>query len=447
VAWDTIVALATPPGVGAVGVIRVSGPLVPRIAELLLGRLPKPRFATLADFLAEDEGVIDTGIALFFPAPRSFTGEHVLELQGHGGPVVMDMLLRRTVHLGARPARPGEFSERAFLNGKIDLAQAEAVADLIESSTETAARCASRTLHGEFSRDVSQLEADLHRLRIFVEAAMDFPDEDLDLTSSPEIGQELWVLHDQLDLIRKSAHRGQLIREGLRVVIAGPPNAGKSSLLNALSATNAAIVTAVPGTTRDILRQEIQIDGLPVHLIDTAGLRSSTDLIELEGIRRARAELEEADHVLWVFDDAAESNQQPRVSVDLPRGTQVTLVRNKIDLTGFPAGCQETEAGVEIALSAHTGGGFQYLREHLKSVSGYGNDVEGQFLARRRHLAALDRVRSAIESAVKASEQGSGAELIAEDLRLAHRALGEITGEVTSDDLLASIFSSFCIGK
>jgi tRNA modification GTPase len=444
---ETIAAVATSPGVGAVGIVRISGPLVPRIARAILGRVPTARFATFAAFLAESGEQIDQGIALYFPSPRSFTGEDVLELQGHGGPVVMDLLLHRTLDLGARVAHPGEFSERAFLNGKLDLAQAEAIADLIDSSTEIAARLASRTLKGEFSRRIHWLAAEFVRVRTFVEATMDFPDDETDTFGDSSLRAELHLLLDQLGVITASAQQGQLVREGLKVVIAGAPNAGKSSLMNALSGTDAAIVTEIPGTTRDVLRQEIAIDGMPLHIIDTAGLRHSADPVEFEGVRRARAQLEQADRILWVFDGFADPSHEHFDPGYLPLRVPVTFIRNKVDLSGFPVGCSAAAGAVEIALSARTGEGLTSLRQHLKDIAGFQAPGEGQFIARRRHLAALARARDHLVSAMRDFARTGTCELLAEELRLAHRALGEITGEFTTEDLLSSIFSSFCIGK
>lgn len=446
-AVETISAVATPPGLGAVGVVRVSGPLSGLIAEAVLGACPRARTAAFATFRDADGAAIDQGIALFFPAPHSFTGEDVLELQGHGGPVVMDLVLRRVLAAGARLARPGEFSERAFLNGKIDLTQAEAIADLIDSATEAAARLAARTLVGFFSRRVADLVEGLIHLRTFVEAALDFPDDDIDLLSGPEVAVQAARLVDETRALIASARQGQLVREGLQVVIAGPPNAGKSSLLNALCGTDRAIVTAVPGTTRDLLREAIQIDGMPLHLIDTAGLRPSTDAIEQEGMRRARQQIQQADRVLWVFDGLADPEHRATVAVELPPRVPVTFVRNKVDLTGFPAGTRETPGGVEIALSATTGAGLDLLRTHLKAIAGFQGVDSGEFLARRRHLDVLERALAYLERAQSTLAATGAAELVAEDLRQAQRALGEITGEVTSEDLLGRIFSGFCIGK
>ena len=444
---ETIAAVATPPGFGGIGIVRISGPLAPDIAKELTGREPQPRLATLADFRAGNGEPIDRGIALFFPTPGSFTGEDVLELQGHGGPVVMDLLLRRALELGARPARPGEFSERAFLNGKLDLAQAEATADLIQATTQVAARLAGRTLLGEFSRRSTTLLEGLIRLRTYLEATIDFPDEEIDLIADSRLGADLRNLISDTQTLLASAQQGCRIREGLKIVIAGPPNAGKSSLLNVLAGANVAIVTAIPGTTRDLVRQEIQIDGMPLHIIDTAGLRQARDPIEDEGVRRAREQIQRADRVLWVFDTQADPNHTGLDAFAIPKHVPVTFVRNKIDLTGTPATVTATPSGPEIAISARTCAGMDLLRDHLKAACGFQGSVEGEFSARRRHLDALERTLALLESAFSALERSAATELVAEDLRQAQRALGEITGEFSPEDLLGNIFSSFCIGK
>jgi tRNA modification GTPase len=444
---DTIVGVATPPGFGGVGIVRVSGFLVPEIAVGLLGRLPKPRRATLAAFRDRVGEDIDQGIVLFFPAPNSFTGEDILELQGHGGPMVLDLVLRRTIELGARPARPGEFSERAFLNGKLDLAQAEAVADLVQCTTEVAAKLAARTLKGELSMRVQGLLDGLVRLRTFVEAAIDFPDEEIEFIADSQVVADLQgLIADARDLMA-SAHQGRLIREGLNLVIAGPPNAGKSSLLNALAGSDVAIVTEFAGTTRDLLRHEIQIDGMPLHIIDTAGLRHASDPIEQEGVRRAREQIEQADRVLWVFDSQTDPAHTDMDRSTLPRQVPVIFVRNKIDLTRTPSGLTPKPNETEIAISARTGAGMDELRRHLKEACGFRGASEGEFIARRRHLDALERASARLDSAAQVLEDSAAAELVAEDLRLAQQALGEITGEFTSEDLLGRIFSDFCIGK
>ncbi len=446
-AADTIAAIATPPGFGGVGVVRVSGTGARRIAEAILGGIPKPRQASLAWFRDGTGEALDQGLALFFPGPQSFTGEDVLELQGHGGPLILDLLLRRILELGARLARPGEFSERAFLNGKLDLAQAEAVADLIASGTEEAARLAGRNLSGEFSRRVQELVEDLILLRTFVEAALDFPEEEIDFIAESSIAADLDQLLARLDALLGGARQGCLMREGIQVVIAGPPNVGKSSLLNALAGKDAAIVTPIPGTTRDLLHQEIQIDGLPLHLIDTAGLRHAENLVEKEGIRRARDQIAKADAVLWLSDDSQDLDDLEYAPTEWPGQIPVTRVRNKIDLSGRPPGRTQTPSGTEIAISAREGTGLDSLRSHLKQIAGYQEQVEGVFLARRRHLEALSRAREALCLASASLRAQHTPEITAEELRLAQQALDEITGEFTSEDLLGKIFSSFCVGK
>lgn len=443
---DTIAAIATPPGRGGVGVIRVSGGQVSAVIQALLGKLLEPRKAHFLPFRDADGTTIDSGLALYFPAPRSFTGEDVLELQGHGSPVVLDMLLRRMVSLGVRLARPGEFSERAFLNDKIDLAQAEAIADLIESSTEQAARSAQRSLQGEFSRLIDELLEDLIHLRMYVEAAIDFVDEEIDFLGEGAIAEKLAGLLMRLEQIQRTAKQGRVLRDGLTVVIAGRPNAGKSSLLNHLAGREAAIVTDVEGTTRDLLREYIQIDGMPLHIIDTAGLREGVDVVEREGIRRARDAIAKADRVLLMKDDR-ETECGEDLLADLPEGLPVTRVRNKIDLTGRLPGLTETETGLEISLSVKTGLGLEDLRQHLKECAGYDNGAGEVFIARRRHLDALARTHAALDNGVAHLLAPPAPELLAEDLRQAQQALSEITGVFTTEDLLGRVFSSFCIGK
>lgn len=445
----TIAAVATAPGVGGIGIVRISGPAAAAIAEAVLGVLPPPRQALLRDFRDAAGGAIDRGLALYFPGPHSFTGEDMLELHGHGGPVVLDLVLARVLALGARPARPGEFSERAFLNDKLDLAQAEAVADLIEAGTAAAARAAMGSLRGLFSTRVERLVEALTQLRMFVEAAIDFPEEEIDFLADSQISGRLQQIRDELRALRAAASHGQLLRDGMTVVIAGCPNAGKSSLLNQLAGYDSAIVTEVPGTTRDVLRERIQIDGMPLHVIDTAGLRDSPDPIEREGVRRAWAEIETADRVLLVIDDqVGVSAEDRRIHQRLPSSLPVILIRNKIDLSdSLPAEVMTGQWGSEIALSAKTGAGLNLLRDHLKRAMGFRSGAESAFTARRRHLAALERAAGHLEQARRQLEEFRAGELMAEELRLSQQALGEITGEFTSDDLLGRIFSSFCIGK
>lgn len=444
---DNIAAIATPPGRGGIGIVRVSGPAVRRIAEAMLGRLPRPRLATFAHFLDATGQSIDQGLALFFPAPYSFTGEDVLELHGHGGPVVLDMVLARALELGARLARPGEFSERAFLNGKMDLAQAEAVADLIEAGSESAARSALRSLEGEFSRRVHALVEALARLRMYVEAAIDFPEEEIDFLADERIAQELDALTRGIAELLAATRQGVLLHDGMSVVLAGPPNAGKSSLLNALAARDSAIVSAIPGTTRDVLRERIHLDGMPLHVVDTAGLRDSRDEIETEGIRRAREQMERADRVLLVLDDSAGTDAAPEVLKHLPPALPRTVIRNKIDLTGRSAGVAHRAGDIEIALSVKTGAGLDDLRRYLKTCMGFQSAGEGTFMARRRHLDAIRRAQDCIARGRAQLAETRAGELLAEELRLAQQALSEITGEFTPEDLLGRIFSSFCIGK
>ena len=455
---DTIVAVASAAGRGAVGVIRVSGPRVPQIAVDILGGLPAPRRARFSSFLDAQGGSVDQGLALYFPAPASYTGEHVLELQGHGGALVVDMVLKRLLELGCRMARPGEFSERAFLNGKIDIAQAEAIADLIDAGTTAAARAAVRSLQGEFSARVDDLKTRITELRAYVEAAIDFPDEEIDFLSDEALGERLAAVFAAFESITAAARQGALLREGLNVVIAGKPNAGKSSLLNRLAGDDVAIVTDVPGTTRDVLRQQVHLDGLPLNLADTAGLRAVADVVEAEGVRRARSEIARADRVLYVVDagladkdhdeDAAQNPAPWAAELEqLPAGIPVTLVFNKIDLIGAPARLDETAHPPRVFLSARTGSGLELLRSHLKVSAGYRELDSGAFAARRRHLDALSRARQHVQSAADILSSTRAFELFADDLRLAQHALGEITGEFTSEDLLGEIFGSFCIGK
>jgi len=446
---QTIAAIATPPGRGGVGIIRISGPKVTTIAQTILGFLPTPRLAQFCHFKSMQDAVIDHGLALYFPAPNSFTGEDVLEIQGHGGPVIQDCLLREILAAGASLARPGEFSERAFLNDKLDLVQAEAIADLIDASTEQAARAAVRSLQGEFSQQINELVEDLIRLRIYVEAAIDFPEEEIDFLTEGKVAEQLLGLLQRLQVIQASARQGSLLREGMTVVIAGLPNAGKSSLLNALSGKDVAIVTDIAGTTRDVLRNVIQIDGLPIHIVDTAGLRDCTDSIEQEGIRRALLEIATADRILLIVDSITSAgNSDLTLPADInvdPK--KITMVRNKIDLLAQEPAIENKNGMEVISLSAKTGAGLSLLREHLKSCMGFNVNLEGTFSARRRHLDALNQAQQALVNGQQQLLDQRAGELLAEDLRQAQHALSEITGEFTSDALLGRIFSSFCIGK
>ena len=450
---DTIAAVATAAGRGGVGILRISGALTRTLAEQLIGALPVPRYATLATWIDGEGNPIDQGLALYFPAPHSYTGEDVLELQGHGGPVVLDLLLRRVLELGARSARAGEFSERAFLNGKLDLAQAEAIADLIESGSAAAARAALRSLTGEFSHQIHVLVESLIALRLHIEAAIDFPEEEIDFLADGTLAERCEQLQGQLASLVANARQGCLLREGMTVVLAGRPNAGKSSLLNALAKRDSAIVSAIPGTTRDVLREYLQIDGMPLHLIDTAGLRVTSDEIEGEGVRRAQQAMQQADRILLLLDDAqGESISNTGLLDQLPHAIPYTLVYNKIDLTGRRPGLAAghdpngTDSGLAIGVSAQHGTGLEVLRTHLKQCMGFQNAEAGVFSARRRHLDAIARAQTHTEQARQELQQRRG-ELAAEELRLAQQVLGEITGEFTSDDLLGRIFSSFCIGK
>ncbi len=442
-ARETIVAVATPPGRGGIGILRVSGPAAAAIAQAVLGVCPPPRHALYKPFLDADGQALDEGIGLYFPAPHSFTGEDVLELQGHGGPVVLDLLFRRIMSLGARSARPGEFSERAFLNNKLDLAQAEAIADLIDSDSEQAARSALRSLQGAFSERVHALTRALIELRTYVEAALDFPDEDIDFLAERHVAERLQQLRDTLAETRAQARQGALLREGMRLVILGRPNAGKSTLLNALAGKDSAIVTEVPGTTRDVLREQIDLDGLPLHLVDTAGLRESEDPIEQEGMRRAWGEIETADAVVLLVDgEQGAGPEEQAILARLPARLPVLTVHNKIDLTGHACG----EVQDELFISAKTGSGLNALKTSLKALMRFQGE-QGVFIARRRHLEALERAASHIEEAARQLSEYQAGELMAEELRLAQEALGGITGTFSSDDLLGEIFSSFCIGK
>ncbi len=446
---DTIVAAATPPGRGGVGIVRISGSRAPEIGAAIAGELPAPRHAALARFLDANGQTIDAGFVLYFPAPGSYTGESVVELHGHGGPVVVESLIARALELGARRARPGEFTERAFLNDKLDLAQAEAVADLIDAGSREAARAAMRSLEGEFSAMVQGLSETVVELRAYVEAAIDFPEEEIDFLADRELARRLAAIRDHFEAVDESARQGRLLRDGMTVVIAGRPNAGKSSLLNRLAGYDAAIVTPIPGTTRDVLRERIHLDGMPLHVLDTAGLREAGDLVEEEGIRRAHAEMARADRVLFVIDAAADpagtafQAERARLPPDVP----VTLIFNKCDLTAGMPMADTLSGPPRIGLSALTGQGLEPLRAHLKSCMGYHSLGGGTVSARARHLEALSRARAHVDAAARELVERRAGELVAQELHDAQRALAEITGEFTSDDLLGRIFSSFCVGK
>ncbi len=442
---DTIAAIASAPGAAGVGVLRVSGPAVPRMAAELLGRDPDPRRAHFTAFRDRDGELIDRGLLLYFPAPASYTGEHVLELQGHGSPVLLDALLRRVCAMGARLARPGEFTERAFLNGKLDLAQAEAVADLIAARSQAGARAALRSMEGVFSHKVHDLLQSLIGLRVHIEAAIDFPEEEIDFLADPAIMRKLDALRAQSAELLREAQRGVRLNDGLRVAIIGRPNAGKSSLLNALSGSDRAIVTDIAGTTRDVLREHLSLDGIALELADTAGLRETDDPVEQEGVRRAHGELARADVALLVT-DAQHAEHDLSLLADLPSSVERLVLVNKIDIDHTGAGYEERDEAVWVRASAKTGEGLDALRDHLKQLAGAGSG-EGAFSARRRHVLALEQVEYRLDRADEVLRVTQAGELAAEELRQAQHALGEITGTYSSDDLLGAIFSSFCIGK
>jgi tRNA modification GTPase len=443
---ETIVAIATPPGRGGVGIIRLSGTQAYALALKLTGnKTLLPKVATYCSFHNRKYELLDNGLAIFFKAPNSFTGEDVIEFHLHGSPLVLDNFLSECLALGARMAKPGEFSERAFLNDKIDLIQAEAIADLIQASSQTAARLALRSLQGDFSKKIYALNEEIIRLRLFVEAAIDFPEEEIDFLSEGKVGSLLAAIVDKLQIIRVSAIQGVILREGLAIVIAGPPNVGKSTLINALAGRDVAIVTDIAGTTRDVMRENILLDDIPLHLVDTAGLRESNDLVEREGIKRAWQEVSRADCLLMVRDvnqKETDTSLNEEIRKALPQGVPIIQVFNKIDSLNGSANMENDK----IYLSAKTGEGLSLLKKRIKEVVGY-QPIEGQFLARRRHLHALDTARDLLLAGQKQLQTHRAGELLAEDLRLAHQSLCEITGEFTSDDLLGEIFSSFCIGK
>lgn len=444
---DTITAIATPPGRGGVGIIRVSGSLVSTIAKNILKKTLTPRFATYSQFLDAHSNIIDEGIVLFFPGPHSFTGEDVLEFQGHGGPIVLDCLLKRIVELGARLARPGEFTERAFLNDKLDLVQAEAIADLIHAQSEQAVRASLRSLQGAFSNKIKEIVNNLIKLRMFVEAAIDFAEEEINFLANQEIKTDLANIIQEVKSIRDKATQGSLLREGITIVIAGEPNVGKSSLLNRLSRKEVAIVTDIPGTTRDVLREEIILDGMPIHFIDTAGLRESADLVEQEGIKRARHEISRADMILCVMEAGQENVKYPDFVNEVPAHLPIIVVRNKIDLHDEEVDVKIDHNKIIISLSVKENRGIDCLIEQIKKSVGFTAPEEGTYIARRRHLDALAKALDFLIHGEIQLCEFQAFELLAEDLRCAQKALNEITGEFTSDDLLGKIFSNFCIGK
>ncbi len=442
---ETICALATAIGQSGIGVVRVSGPLSKIIANKLLQIELKPRHAYYGSFYDKDSNKIDKGVSIYFPGPNSYTGEDVIEFQGHGGMSVLRRLLETATFFGARLAEPGEFTKRAFLNGKMDLVQAEAVQDLIQSSSEQSALSAVRSLTGEFSEKINHLLADLTSLRVFVEATIDFSDEEIDFLESHEVSVKLQTLKNLLLEILETANQGAILRDGLYVTIAGKPNAGKSSLLNALTKQPSAIVTDIAGTTRDVLKETIHIDGMPLHIIDTAGLHNSNNIIEQEGIRRAHTEINNADVVLLVY-DAKDKLADLSILPEAVKNKPIIYIRNKIDLLKAKAKINEVENQTEVSLSAKNGDGIDLLRQALSEAAGYKPDGEGVFLARKRHILAIELTLNYINSAIEQLE-GGASELVAEDLRQAGMSLGTITGEFSSDDLLGEIFSSFCIGK
>lgn len=464
---STIAAQATAPGRGGVGIIRVSGSEAKNVAQAILGKIPEVRKAEYLPFMDDNKQVLDQGIALFFKGPNSFTGEDVIEFQGHGGPVILDMLLKAILVIPkVTMAKPGEFSEQAFLNDKLDLTQAEAIADLINSSSEQAARSALHSLQGDFSKLVHEMVESIIHLRMYVEAAIDFPEEEIDFLADKKIVTDLKAIIKQVESVRNQAQQGSIIREGMRVVIAGRPNAGKSSLLNALSGKEAAIVTDIAGTTRDVMTEQIHIDGMPLHIIDTAGLRDSDDKVEQIGIERAWQEIKQADRVLLMVDASEQhsvlyderdiKNYYPEFFEQLPENISLTLVRNKADLnqskvkdsiglTEITDSKQKTHT--IITLSAKTGDGIEALKEHLKTIMGYQGSTEGGFMARRRHLTALTNTHQHLIIGLEQLESFVAGEILAEELRICQQELDQITGEFTSDDLLSKIFSSFCIGK
>ena len=444
---DTIAAIATPQGTGGISVVRVSGPNVGAVASQVIGRLPKPRQASLRPFADSDGCQIDEGLAIFFPAPGSFTGEDVLELHGHGGPVLVSEVLRSILNAGARPAAPGEFSERAFLNGRLDLAQAEGVADLINSATVTAARSAMRSLKGEFSNQINAFNVVLADLRAYIEAAIDFPEEEIDFLTEGDVEARVCSASHRLSQLQEGASQGALLASGIRVVLAGQPNVGKSSLLNRLSTEDRVIVSDIAGTTRDVVTVSTEIEGLKVELVDTAGLRKAENALEAEGVKRARRAIEEADLALLVVDDVFEAEgANGGLENEWPAPVDYILVRNKCDLSGRRIGVLDERSPPTVFVAAKPGAGLDALKRCIASAAGYQVGTEPPVMARQRHIQAINRAREHLVQAETHAVQGQG-ELIAEALRLAQDCLGEITGAVTTEELLGNIFSSFCIGK
>ena len=450
---ETIVAQATAPGRGSVGIVRVSGPHAKTVAALVLGKCPAPRSATYTAFFDDNKQIIDQGIALYFAGPHSFTGEDVLELQGHGGQVVMQLLIETCLKSGlVRLAKPGEFSEQAFLNDKMDLTQAEAIADLIDASSKQAAKSALRSLQGDFSQQIKQLVDKVIYLRMYVEAAIDFPEEEINFLADDIVQSTLSDIIDRLHTVMHKAKQGSLLRDGMQVVIVGRPNAGKSSLLNTLSGKQSAIVTDIAGTTRDVLKEHIHIDGMPLHIIDTAGLRDNAGLVEQIGIDRAWEEIHNADRILFMVDAEQEPHSQPDIIwpafyKKLPKNAAITVIRNKCDLSGEAPGIDTSQAYPVIHLSAKNNLGITALNEHLKQCMGFDQVGEDQVIARQRHIVALTQAQLHINLGKEHLESAMAGDLLAEELRIAQHSLNEITGEFSSDDLLSKIFSSFCIGK
>ena len=450
---DTIVAQATPPGRGGVAIVRISGPNALSICQHITGKNPTPRYAHYTAFLDDTDEVIDLGIILYFPAPHSFTGEDVIEFQGHGGPIIIERLLNRIVDLGARVAQPGEFSRRAFLNDKIDLTQAEAIADLIDSASIQASKMAIRSLQGEFSKQIHLLVEQLIHLRMYVEAALDFPEEEIDFLNDGKVSHDLSQIIKQLKQVEQQAQQGSIFREGITIVIAGKPNAGKSTLLNQLSGRDVAIVTEIAGTTRDIMRETISLDGIPINLIDTAGLRDSEDIVEQEGIRRAKAAIKMADLVLYIHDVQHNFNKaeiSSQLLTDIPATMPMLIIMNKADTLAHPPEIIATQHRQQefIYLSAKTGEGIEQLKHEIKTLAGCQvMSTEVGFMARQRHLSALTHANKRLTASEQQFKQSGAGELLAEDLKLAQASLNEITGEFSNDDLLGRIFSSFCIGK
>ena len=441
---ETICAIASAIGQSGIGIVRVSGPLAKSTSKKILQADLKPRYAYYGAFY-DQNNVIDKGVAIFFPGPNSYTGEDVVEFQGHGGTSVLRKILEITMSSGVRLAEPGEFSKRAFLNGKMDLIQAEAIQDLIQSNSEESALSAVRSLTGEFSIKINQVLSELISLRVFIEATIDFSDDEIDFIESHEVSNKLHTLKESLLDIQQTANQGAILRDGIHVAIAGKPNAGKSSLLNMLTKESSAIVTDIAGTTRDVLKETIHIDGMPIHIIDTAGLHDSDDVVEQEGIRRAHNEINNADIILLVF-DSRDSKANLSILPDSVKNKPKILVRNKIDLAGHKSSVKKVGNITEISISAKNGDGIDTLRESLSEFAGLNSGIEGVFVARKRHLDAIEETLEFINSASSQLNSGSS-ELVAEDLRQAGMKLGQITGEFSSDDLLGEIFSSFCIGK